>query len=665
MKMAERLSDSEIRDITKALEAGLPIDEKYRYLIFKEARQVELVWNGKSAHVQNIALPFQVIEHIDEPRDEVVRELQPSLLDISGKRVEGWSNKLIWGDNKYVLSSLNSGPIRDEIEANGGIKLIYIDPPFDVGADFSTTIEIGSTEFEKTPTVIEEIAFKDTWGKGEDSFLAMIYERLLLMKDLLAEDGSIYVHCDWRLSGAIRLVLDEIFGKDNFLNHIVWSYGALFKSRTNIFQRKHDDIFFYAKKLNSYSFNTQYAEYSEGSKGHYKYQDDNGMYRLTSTPGPDGKRIQKKIYMGQGSPETDVWNDIPVITGMSDEKTGYPTQKPEKLLERIIKASSNPGEIVCDFFAGSGTTAAVAERLGRKWITSDVGRFAVNTTRKRLISVQRTLKDAGQDFRSFEVLSIGNYAFNDINEQRDFNELILKAYKAEVLNNSAFTGRKANHYVVVGPLDLPTSRDFVDEIVQKAREQRVVELDLLAFEFGMGVVPNSIEDALRQGVKLNLRIIPREVFDKKAIDAGAIKFSEVGHLDAKIEVVKLEASVQLKDYSVFYSQDSLELDGEGLSKGKSRVVLDNGIIKKISKDKEGIVKIEDVATSWVDWIDYWAIDFNFSDREEVKLLRHSDGKVERVSTGRNIFDNQWQSFRAKSKEIELTSSKYQYSSPGK
>jgi len=661
----ERLSDHEIRDITKALEAGIPIDDKYRYLIFKEARQVELVWNGKNTHVQDVVLPFQVIEHIDEPRDEVRLEQQQSLFDTTGKRVQGWSNKLIWGDNKYVLSSLKSGPIRDEIEANGGIKLIYIDPPFDVGADFSTTIEIGNTDFEKVPTVLEEIAFKDTWGKGEDSFLAMIYMRLLLMKDLLAEDGSIYVHCDWRLSGAIRLVLDEIFGHGNFLNHIVWGYGALFKSRTNIFQRKHDDIFFYSKKQNVYKFNTQYAEYSEGSKSHYKYEDEKGKYRLTSTPGPDGKRYQKKIYIGEGSPETDVWTDIPVITGMSDEKTGYPTQKPEKLLERIIKASSDQGDIVCDFFAGSGTTAAVAEKLGRKWITSDVGRFAINTTRKRLINVQREQKKAGNDFRSFEVLSVGNYSFNNENQQQEFIDLVLSAYKAEAVKNSIFSGRKANHFVVIGPVDLPASRDYVDEMVMKAKEKNIIEIDVLAFEFGMGVVPDAIENAKRDGVKLNLKIIPREVFDTKAVADGAVKFSDVGYLDVKIESKKLETSVTLTDFSVFYSQDSLELDGENLQKGKSRVVLDNGIIKKISKNKEGIVKIENIATSWVDWIDYWAIDFNFEDRQELKLVKHDDGRIEQVATGRNIFDNQWQSFKTNSEKIELTSSKYQYPKAGK
>jgi hypothetical protein len=360
----------------------------------------------------------------------------------------------------------------------------------------------------------------------------------------------------------------------------------------------------------------------------------------------------------------DVW-DIPYENSMSKLRTGYPTQKPEALIERIVKSTTKENDIVCDFFVGSGTTASVAEKLNRKWICSDIGRFSINTSRKRLIQVQRELKKEGRDFRSFEVLSIGSYIFNDSKQQMEFNETVLKAYKAEIIENSVFTGKKSNHFVVVGPIDLPASRDFVDEMVQKCKEQKVIELDLLAFEFGMGVIPDVIEDALKQGVKLNLKIIPREVFDKKAVADGAVKFSDVGYLDAKITSKKLEASVELTDFSIFYSQDSLELDGESLQKGKSKVVLDNGIIKKISKNKDGIVKIEDVATSWVDWIDYWAIDFNFEDRQELKIVKHDDGKIEQIATGRNIFDNQWQSFKTKSEKIELVSTKYEYPKPGK
>ena len=223
--MSLNLSDNEKRDVIKYLEAGKPLPEKYRFLLFKDDREVELVWNGKTNEVTNVVLPFQTIEQIDEPRGEERIGLQDSLFDNSGRQVTGWTNKLIWGDNKLILSSLKNGPLRKEIEAQGGLKLIYIDPPFDVGADFSMDIKIGEDEeesFTKKPSVIEEIAFRDTWGKGADSFIAMIYERLKIMHELLAEDGSMYVHIDWRVNSYMRLILDELFGKDSFRNEVVW-----------------------------------------------------------------------------------------------------------------------------------------------------------------------------------------------------------------------------------------------------------------------------------------------------------------------------------------------------------------------------------------------------------------------------------------------------------
>jgi hypothetical protein len=207
-----RLTDSEKREVVEYLEQDIPLPDKYRFLLFENRRQVELLWNGKSSEITNVVLPFQTIEQVDEPRDELPK-FNPSskaisdLFDTSGRQLKGWANKLIWGDNKYVLSSLKNGPLRKEIEDNGGIKLIYIDPPFDVGADFSMNVEIGDEEsYEKKPNVLEQLAYRDTWGLGQDSFLSMIYERLLLMRDLLSDDGSIYVHCDWRLNSSIRLI---------------------------------------------------------------------------------------------------------------------------------------------------------------------------------------------------------------------------------------------------------------------------------------------------------------------------------------------------------------------------------------------------------------------------------------------------------------------------
>ena len=194
-----RLTPQEQQEIIRFIEADKPLPEKYRFLLFDDKREVELVWNGKTNEVCNVVLPFQTIEQVDEPRAEKFvsqwNEYKGSLfgIDSRGRQLKGWTNKLIWGDNKLILSSLKSGPMREAIEAQGGLKLIYIDPPFDVGADFSMDIEVGEETFTKKPNILEEIAYRDTWGRGADSFLAMIYERLTLMRDLLTEDGSIYV----------------------------------------------------------------------------------------------------------------------------------------------------------------------------------------------------------------------------------------------------------------------------------------------------------------------------------------------------------------------------------------------------------------------------------------------------------------------------------------
>ncbi len=197
-KVAYDLSDAEKRDLTQLIQAGKPLPEKYRFILFEDKREVELVCNGKNRDVCTTVLPFQTLEHVDEPRAET--RTQHDLFDARGRQMQGWTNKLIWGDNKLILSSLKAGALRRQIEDAGGLKLIYIDPPFDVGADFSMDIEIGGETFHKEPNLLEQIAYRDTWGRGADSFISMIYERLILMRDLQTEDGSIYVHCDWRVN---------------------------------------------------------------------------------------------------------------------------------------------------------------------------------------------------------------------------------------------------------------------------------------------------------------------------------------------------------------------------------------------------------------------------------------------------------------------------------
>ena len=199
-KEAYDLTDAEKRDLIQLIQQGKPLPEKYRFILFEDKREVELVWNGKSREVCTTVLPFQSLEHVDEPRQEAPESPQFDLFDTRGRQLKGWTNKLIWGDNKLILSSLKSGALRRQIEDAGGLKLIYIDPPFDVGADFSMDIEIGGETFHKEPNLLEQIAYRDTWGRGADSFISMIYERLILMRDLMHSDGSIYVHCDWRVN---------------------------------------------------------------------------------------------------------------------------------------------------------------------------------------------------------------------------------------------------------------------------------------------------------------------------------------------------------------------------------------------------------------------------------------------------------------------------------
>ena len=297
-----KLTDNEKRELFKLIEAERPLPDKYRFLLFDDRREVELIWNGKTNEVTNIVLPFQVIEQVDEPRraagekksdtlhedagkksaaskvKEEDQGYQGLLFDERGRQKSGWTNKLIWGDNKLILSSLKDGPIREEIEREGGIKLIYIDPPFDVGADFSMDIEIGDETFTKRPNVLEELAYRDTWGKGADSFIAMIYERLVLMRDLLADDGSIYVHCDWRLNAYLKIILEEIFGIRSFKNEIIWKRAAAHNFKTIGYTRNNENILYYTKS-DKYIFNEQYTPYSSVQLGRYKKDEHGRLYK--------------------------------------------------------------------------------------------------------------------------------------------------------------------------------------------------------------------------------------------------------------------------------------------------------------------------------------------------------------------------------------------------
>jgi len=672
-----KLTENELREVIKLLESGKPLSDEYRFKLFDDSREVELMWNGKTNEVESAVLPFQAIEHVDEPRAERDTSAQASLFeyDDRGRQIGGWTNKLIWGDNKYILSSLKNGPLRQEIEDNGGIKLIYIDPPFDVGADFSMDIEIGGETLTKNPNVLEEIAYRDTWGKGADSFIAMIYERLSLMHDLLAEDGSIYVHCDWRVTAYMKAILDEIFGPDSFQNEIIWHFikGASGNER---FGRKHQTIWYYAKQDESKKFNRKEIGVEYNPETIARAQRGEARYNVSA------EALQER-----GKNPGDVWSDLHPVQGNSIENTGYDTQKPEKLLERIIKASSNEGDIVADFFMGSGTTLDVAEKLGRKWIGSDLGKFSIHTARKRMIKVQRQMKTDGKDYRAFEILNLGKYqrqhyiGTNQKLKEQKFIDLILAAYKAEKIQGfETFIGQKAGRMVAVGPINMQLGRDYVETMVKEAIEKSISRVDILAFEYEMGLTPHVQEEAKQKGVDLALKIIPPEVFDKRAVEKGQVKFYDVAYIEVKPHHDKHSIAIELIDFSVFYNQDTDEAD---LKSGQTKIVIRDGQVVKLTKDKNSdIVSSEVLTKEWTDWIDYWSVDFNYESRKElipvfkagVRQTLEGDTSVEDIKkenieekwTGNYIFENEWQDFRTKKKrQLDLKTPLHEFSQSGR
>ncbi len=713
------LSENEKELVISLIKEGKPLPKELIYKMYEDEEDVFLFWNGRAEDVTNVVLPFHSIEHIDEPRKEDGESTQFDLfaLDERGRQLKGWTNKLIWGDNKLVLSSIINGPLREEIEKEGGVKLIYIDPPFAVGADFSFQIKINGEEATKRPSIIEEIAYRDTWGRGISSYLTMMYERLKLMHELLSEDGSIYVHCDWRVNAYLRLILDDIFGKDKFRNEIIWKRTSA-HSHAKIMGSIHDVLLFYTKS-NEYIWNKIYQSYDEEYiKSHYRYVDENGrIYRTDNLIAPGGgyryewKGIEKNwrapketmeqwekegrlVYTKHGTPEykryldempgvplQDLWLDISPINSQANERLNFPTQKPEALLERIVKASSNEGDIVADFFCGSGTTASVAEKLGRKWIACDLGRFAIHTTRKRLIQVQRELKSQGKPYRAFEVLNLGKYErkyFMGVNldlteeeqrrqieaKQEAYINLILEGYRAKrVKGFKTLHGVKAQRFVHVGPLDFPVTKATIEEIYEECREKLITQVDVLGFEFEMGLMPYIEEEMKHRGVNLRLKYIPREVFDRRAVEKGQVRFYDVAYLEIEPIVEGLKVKVKLKDFITSYTQDDLEEIEKSMRNGSHRVVIENGQIIKIIKDKKGIVKREVLTKNWTDWIDYWTVDFDYTSKKEIIRLGRN-GEAEEVWTGNYIFENEWQSFRTKKNpELELESAWHEYPAP--
>ena len=694
------MNDTDKNKIIELIKAGEKLPKEFIYKLFADEEDVFLFWNGRKEDVTNIALPFHSIEHIDEPRREKDKA-QASMFetDFRGRQLKGWTNKLIWGDNKLILSSLANGPMREEIEKEGGLKLIYIDPPFAVGTDFGFDIEIGGETAEKKQSIIEEIAYRDTWGKGISSYLSMMYERLKLMHNLLARDGSMFVHCDYRVDSHLRLILDDLFQADRFINSIQWqrtyTTGSS-KSISNKFPTNTDTILYY-RKSDRYTFNKEYREYSEGTIRRYDKVDEDGKrYKWENLKSYSQKTLQDLLDKGEarfnegskypvykayldedkGTVVDSLWSDLSHSGTFGDDKLGYPTQKPEALLERIIKASSNEGDLIADFFCGSGTTAAVAEKLGRKWITTDLGRFSVHTARKRLIGVQRELQESGKDFRAFELLNLGKYErqffMDDLtNGKRKAKEdlyvdLILEAYKAKRIDGHAHLhGHKAGRFVNVGPLDVPVTQSRLMDIFEECRTKLYTQVDVLGFEFEMGLTPQFIQELKEKGVSVTLKYIPKDVFDKRAVEKGQVKFFDVAYLNTKEKIKGKSITIELTDFVTHYTQDDIEELQQSMRAG-STVVIEDGQIFKIEKEKNGIVTRTVLTKNWFDWIDYWAIDFNYEDKKEIIKIKNEKGEIEEKWSGNYLFENEWQSFRTKKNPtLEFTSIAHEYKSAGK
>jgi adenine-specific DNA-methyltransferase len=639
-----------------------------------EITKTELVWPGKYGEdgtrkeVERVSLPFQVIETIKEARatrEAAKKPKQKSLFEMWQAKEgdtfeEGWRNKLIWGDNKLVMSSLLE-------KFAGKIDLIYIDPPFATGADFTFSTQIGDGDLEltKEQSIIEEKAYRDTWGRGLDSYLEMMYERLVLMRELLSEKGSIYVHCDWHVGHYLKVILDDLFGVEQLNNEIVWRRHYSHNDG-NRYGCIHDTVLWYSKSEN-YIWNRVYLPYDEEyiEKNYSNIDEKTGRrYRsvsmnaagqgdskyfgnklLTPPPGTHWRWSQERINQAmeegiifftssgvprykqflddiEGLPVQDTWIDFYGISSQSGERLGFETQKPEALLERIIKASSNKNDLVADIFCGSGTTLSVSEKLGRRWIGCDLSRWAIHVTRKRLLEIENC--------KPFEVLNLGKYerkywqgvTFGDRKKSDQqltiyqYLAFILKLYGAEPISGMQHLhGKKGKAVVHVGAVDAPVTIDEINACLDECVAIQQKELHILGWEWEMGLYDLMTDAAKGRGVKLVLLNIPREVMEQQAVDKGDIKFFELAYLEVDIKQEKgRKIVVSLKDFVIPNTE-----------------LIPEEIRSKIKK--------------WSDYIDYWAIDWDFQN---------------------DTFMNGWVTYRTrKDRTLALKSDTHSYEKPGK
>lgn len=598
--------------------------------------RTELVWPGKYVESGRIAtprvsLPFQVVEVLQDGTRVRPRQAQ-AVLPLFGAlpgAYDDWRNKLIWGDNLLVESALLS-------EFSGKVDLIYLDPPFTTGTDFhiSTQVGEGDSETSKAPSLVEEIAYRDTWRHGISSFLASISPRLELARDLLSPTGSLFLHCDWRASAHLRLLLDEVFGSERFVNEIAWCYSIGGKGRTR-FGRKHDTIFFYSKTEN-YVFHGSDPDVMTPRKpnSHMRVKvDEDGNEYQEKTDRKSGKVY--RYLLAAGKIPDDYWTDIEQLNHGDAERTGYPTQKPERLLKRIIAATTDPNGIVADFYCGSGTTLVAAEKLGRRWIGCDLGRFAIHSTRKRLLDISSVEPVSGRNVRArpFELLNLGRYERKHWqgvtfgNEPKTDLEAALTNYVSFMLELYGATpvsgrqhihGQRAASLVHVGAVDAPVTIAQVQDAMDEARGLGFHELHVLAWEWEMGMVdPLAKLARTEHSFELRFVSIPREVMESRGSDASVLRFYDLAYLEIAIE--------------------------RNLGNGNLgiRVTLSDFVVPHFDSDSD---ELKGLVKTWSDYIDYWSVDWEFSD---------------------DTFVAHWHAYRTKQRRaLELTTDIHTYKSPG-
>lgn len=597
----------------------------------------ELIWegkydqNGRRVAPLRIALPFQTVETVNESGQ--VRAHQLALFQ-QGKETD-WRNRLIWGDKKYVLPSLLD-------EFAGKVNLIYIDPPFATGANFSftTTIPESDEALEKAPSMIEQKAYRDMWGRGLDSYLQWFYETAVLLRDLLAEDGSLYVHLDENLSHYAKVILDEVFNVDNFR-------GEIIREKTNPknytrfgYGNIHDVIYFYSKSQ-ACKWNKTYLERTEDkAQNDFPHIDTDGRRfktaplhapgirygesgqpwrHLMPPPGNHWRYVHTTLdqldtdgrieWSSTGNPREKVFADESlgvflqdIWMGLKDPKTDYPSAKNPELLDRIIRASSNEGDLVLDCFCGSGTTAAVAEMLGRRWITCDLGRFAIHTTRKRLLGIENVSPFVVQNLGKYErqEWQRAEFAQGDTRQaaktQLAYRRFMLDLYHAQPIEGYTWLhGVRDGRLVHVGGVDAPISDNDVRAIVKEfwsaSGQAGSNGIDILGWDFAFQVNEIDKQFAAENGVQVRFKRIPREVLEKKAVEQGDIKFFELGALSADVS-----------------QRASDTIGAEEHPTGRhATITLTDFLAPYDDVPDEIVAKI----TRWSQWIDYWAADWDY------------------------------------------------------